>query len=163
MGVTYLAARYSRRLELCDYRADLVERGHSVPARWLLGNHQIEELTPENEDSHVIPDEQATHFAVDDLEDIVCATSLIAFSEPPRTGPTRGGRHWELGFACGIRYARWPMNSEPRIYMVGPLEHVFMSLPLRSASSHDPNALIDGRYPDWSHFLKALDAGEIGL
>ena len=163
MGVTYLAARYSRRLELCDYRADLEARGHSVPARWLLGNHQVEDLTSANEDSHVFPDEQAQKFAEEDLEDIVCATSLIAFSEPPGTGPTRGGRHFELGFVCGVRFGRWPVNSEPNIYIVGPPENVFMSLPLRTPGSHDPYALINGRYPDWQHLLKALDAGEIGL
>lgn len=38
----YLAARYSRRLELCGYRAQLAEHGIEVPARWLNGSHQLD-------------------------------------------------------------------------------------------------------------------------
>jgi len=37
----YLAARYSRRLELCGYRQQLRELGHAVDAVWLNGEHQI--------------------------------------------------------------------------------------------------------------------------
>ena len=163
MGVGYLAARYSRRLELCGYRAQLEERGHIIPARWLLGNHQVEGLTQDNADSYIVPIQQATDFALDDLEDIAQSDFLIAFTEPPRYGVSRGGRHWEFGFACGIRYARWPLNREPKIFLVGPLEHVFTALPIRVPGSHDPDALIDGRFPSWGLFLKALDAGEIDL
>src|ERR1700683_5297127 len=38
----YLAARYSRRLELCRYRAELTRLGITVTSRWLNGSHQID-------------------------------------------------------------------------------------------------------------------------
>jgi hypothetical protein len=37
----YLAARYSRRLELCGYREQLRAMGHVVDTVWLNGEHQI--------------------------------------------------------------------------------------------------------------------------
>ncbi|HZZ79637.1 MAG TPA: hypothetical protein VFE62_14045 [Gemmataceae bacterium] len=37
----YLAARYSRRVELCGYREQLRAMGHTVDAVWLNGEHQI--------------------------------------------------------------------------------------------------------------------------
>jgi hypothetical protein len=37
----YLAARYSRREELCGYRTDLERAGFTVTSRWLNGEHQI--------------------------------------------------------------------------------------------------------------------------
>lgn len=37
----YLAAKYSRRLELCGYREQLREHGHTVDAVWLNGEHQL--------------------------------------------------------------------------------------------------------------------------
>ena len=163
MGVVYLAGRYSRRLELCAYRDDLERRGHDVPARWLKGNHQVEGLTAENEDSYTLPADLATEYALDDLEDIVQSDALVAFTEAPRVGPTRGGRHWEMGFACGIRYARWPLSYEPQIYLVGPLENVFTALPIRNTRHADPHALLDGRYENWSEFLAALDSGAVTL
>ena len=39
----YLAARYSRRLELCGYRADLAGLGIEVTSRWLSGSHQLDD------------------------------------------------------------------------------------------------------------------------
>ena len=44
MTAYYLAARYSRREELCGYRADLQRLGIEVPARWLNGSHQLERI-----------------------------------------------------------------------------------------------------------------------
>ena len=37
----YLASRYSRREELCRYRSELEDQGHTVQARWLNGEHQL--------------------------------------------------------------------------------------------------------------------------
>ena len=38
----YLAARYSRREELCGYRSELEAIGHTVTSRWLNGKPQRE-------------------------------------------------------------------------------------------------------------------------
>lgn len=158
----YLAARYSRRLELCDYKVALEERGYHVPARWLLGKHQVEGLVDNNADTFVVPNEEASGFAIDDAEDIDDSDFLIAFTEEPRVGGTRGGRHWELGYASGLRRARWP-ERDPRIFLVGPLEHVFTSLPLYGTNPAHPHALIDARFETFTNFLVALDNGDVAL
>jgi hypothetical protein len=123
----YLAARYTRRLELCDYRDQLYQRGIDVPARWLNGGHQLDgkgrpiteqgELQFENGDPRV--DHLRKRFARDDYDDVTNADVLIAFTEEPRgdaSGASRGGRHVELGIAIGQR--------KP-VYIVGPRENIF--------------------------------------
>ena len=154
-----MAARYSRRVELCGYRTELEERGHSVPARWLLGKHQVEGLVDSNADTFVVPNDEASAFAIDDAEDIDASDFLIAFTEEPRSGGTRGGRHWEAVYASGLRRAGWPI----RIFIVGPLEHVFTSLPLYDTNQGHPHALIDARFETFQQFLDGLDKGYVDL
>jgi hypothetical protein len=36
-----------------------------------------------------------------DLEDVLAADTVIAFTEPPRSSTSRGGRHCEWGAAIG--------------------------------------------------------------
>jgi nucleoside 2-deoxyribosyltransferase len=105
----YLAARYSRRLELCGYAAELESAGHRVTSRWLLGNHQAE-----NEQLH--RGAEAERFAAEDLADVRAAALVVAFTEAPRTSNSRGGRHVEFGYALGIGIA---------VVIVGPRENVF--------------------------------------
>jgi len=109
----YLAARYSRRLELCGYRDRLRVLGHNVQSRWLDGKHQISDVgVPIGDDGEALVEDadESTHtkcaalrskFADDDLEDVSGADLLIAFTEPPRSGHSRGGRHVEFGIALG--------------------------------------------------------------
>jgi len=108
----YLAARYSRRLELCGYAAELETRGYSVTSRWLLGNHQAE-----NDQLH--RGAEAERFAAEDLADVDDALALVSFGEQPRTTTSRGGRHVEFGYALA--------KGIP-ILVVGPREHVFTCL-----------------------------------
>ena len=140
----YLAARYSRRKELCSYKADLEARCHTVPARWLTGAHQVSDA--ELADHETVPTEKARLFAAEDLEDILAANMLIAFTEEPRLVQSRGGRHVELGIGIGLRRAR--QAPVPKLFVVGPTENVFCAL--------DD---IDGVYGSWDEFLDALDAG----
>lgn len=139
----YLAARYSRRLELCGYRDQLRAAGHDVQAVWLNGEHQISdtgqpigehgEALVETSDpsSHVVlrsgehlseheRSERAASlrqkFAQDDFRDVAGCELLIAFTEPPRSGNSRGGRHVELGIALGLM---------KRVSIVGPRENIF--------------------------------------
>jgi hypothetical protein len=142
----YLAARYSRREELCAYKADLEARGHRVPARWLLGEHQVHGLEAARavENDGPVPAAQAVLFAEDDIEDLLGADVMVNFTEAPRHGATRGGRHVEYGVALGLRRAGYGRHQ---IYVVGPLENVFHALPE-----------IDGRFDTWAAFLARLDA-----
>ena len=131
----YLASRYSRRLELCGYREQLRELGHDIPARWLNGSHQISiDGKPIGEDGEMLVEdavaadrendgeisqraaEMRNRFALDDFQDVLTCDLLIAFTEPPRSNSSRGGRHVELGLALGMM---------KRVFVVGHRENIF--------------------------------------
>jgi hypothetical protein len=124
----YLAARYSRRLELCGYRDQLRGLGHDVQAVWLDGEHQISdhgkpigehgEALVEGDDGSASERAAAlrSKFAQDDFRDVSSCELLIAFTEPPRSNASRGGRHVELGIALGMM---------KRVWIVGPRENIF--------------------------------------
>lgn len=132
----YLAARYSRREELLTYREELQSIGHEVTSRWLNGSHQIsDEGTPIGDDGESLVEFGETekagqlrqHFAIEDLQDVKDADLLIAFTEPPRSTASRGGRHVELGYALALGKI---------VATVGPRENVFCWLPeVRAYSS----------------------------
>lgn len=109
----YLAGRFSRVEELLGVRDVLVATGHHVTSRWLDGDHQAEEDDIE----------AMRRFAQEDVDDILRADVLIAFTETPRTPSTnRGGRHVELGIALGVG---------PRIIttiVCGPYENAFTTM-----------------------------------
>lgn len=125
----YLAARYSRRIELCQYKAELEAMGHLITSRWLNGSHQIdhdgqpigehgEKLFEEGEGESA--DAMRRRFVTEDVADVQRADIMIAFTEAPRSGHSRGGRHVELGLAIA-----W----EKAIFIVGPFENLFCYLP----------------------------------
>lgn len=137
----YLAARYSRREELCGYRRDLEALGHVVQARWLNGEHQLaNDGTPIGESGEALVEgalrsgevlsekEQSKRavalrqqFAQDDWEDVNAADLVISFTEVPRSGkPNRGGRHVEFGIA---------LANSARVIVVGHRENIFHWLP----------------------------------
>lgn len=128
----YLAARYSRREELCGYRSQLEAIGHTVTSRWLNGKHQIDNSGKpigDNGEALVEDDDNSTHvkaaalresFAQEDLQDVLRSELLIAFTEVPRSGHSRGGRHVEFGVALG---------TQTPIMVVGPRENIFCWLP----------------------------------
>lgn len=124
----YLASRYSRREELCGYRSQLQSVGHTVTSRWLNGKHQISdsgvpigdhgEKLIEGDDgssSHCAA-QMRSRFAGEDFQDVMLAELLIAFTEEPRSGNSRGGRHVETGIALG---------AMKRVWIVGPRENLF--------------------------------------
>lgn len=121
----YLAARYSRREELCEYRKLLQEMGHIVTSRWLDGKHQIDDkgkpITDAGEDlvenaAGEEGNQLRLKFANDDYKDVYSCELLIAFTEPPRSDASRGGRHVELGLA--LAWLR-------RVWVVGHRENLF--------------------------------------
>ena len=122
MATIYLAARYSRREELDGYRDQLERIGHQVTSRWLNGNHPISDagLADEHGDQGFGVAERS-RFALEDLEDLTAADTIIAFTEAPRSTSSRGGRHVELGIAIG---------QGKRVIVVGHRENVFCCLPI---------------------------------
>lgn len=128
MARIYLAARYSRREELCGYREQLSALGHEVTSHWLNGEHQAADDDP---------GEQAYEFAAEDINDILDSDVIVSFTEEPRTaGASRGGRHVEHGFVLGmneaLRLAQRYLPEEVvirRVIVVGHRENVFHWLP----------------------------------
>lgn len=145
----YLAARYSRREELCAYRSTLAAHGAVVTSRWLNGNHQIDdrgvpigdsgatlvEADPGTAEADARAAELRAHFASEDLRDVECADVVVAFTEEPRVAASRGGRHVELGLALALR---------KQVVVVGPRENVFTWLPTVE------------HYPSWQSALSRL-------
>lgn len=110
----YLAGRYSRREELLRIGKQLKGMGHEVTSRWLLGKHEMKDERPGHE--------EAMMFAEEDIQDILKADVLVAFTEEPgaQKGRARGGRHVEFGYAIA---------RGMRVCVVGHRENVFCHLP----------------------------------
>ena len=125
----YLAARYSRREELCRYADDLRALGIEVTSRWLAGNHQIDDAGLSVEAKSA----ERTRFATEDYADVMAADWCISFTETPRSSNSRGGRHVEFGAA---------LASGLRVVVIGPRENVFHCLP-------DVEV-----YPGWAEFVE---------
>lgn len=126
MTRVYLAASYSRRVELLQYRQDLELLGYTVTSRWLNGTHQIAddgrpigeagELLVEGTSVETPAVELRRHFLREDMEDVAACDILVSFTEPPRSEHSRGGRHVEHGMALAFR---------KYLVIVGPRENLF--------------------------------------
>ena len=111
----YLAGRYGRREELCEYAAELRGMGYIVSCRWLSTDHSIEDDQLTNGE---LPASLAKKFALEDLHDLMRSDCIISFTEIPKETVSRGGRHVELGFALA-------RDDKMRLIVVGPRENVF--------------------------------------
>ena len=125
----YLAARYSRRQELCQYRNALEALGHLVTSRWLNGSHQISSAgVPIDETGEALieagsspdADKLRREFVEEDLSDVSNAEVMISFTEIPRSNHSRGGRHVEFGLAVAMKKV---------VFVVGYRENLFHYLP----------------------------------
>ncbi len=106
----YLAARYSRRDELREYRKTLEEAGIEITSRWLDEKEPLDSQMGQHSDAFYV--ETATI----DIKDIDRAEVVLFFAEDPLVGWPRGGRHVEFGYALGTRKS---------IAVIGPKENVF--------------------------------------
>lgn len=113
----YMAARYSRRLEAAAVMTALqeIDPGIESTARWLRGNHQIDDAGLSADASAA----ERLRFAEEDWEDVARADWLILLTEPPRSAPSRGGRLVEFGAALALNKS---------VYVIGPAENVFCCL-----------------------------------
>lgn len=107
----YLSSRWSRQAELRICRDQLVKAGIYVTSGWL----DVDD--PDNGPAGGAPSGEAARLAaLEDVEDVLRASVLVAFSEDPTSPFGRGGRHVEFGIALG---------TGKRIVVVGPRENVF--------------------------------------
>jgi hypothetical protein len=123
-GKIYFAAAYCRRLELLPHRYAAQCAGFAVVSRWLDGTRQVpgddgaSPLRGKPGDAELA--KMRARFAHEDLEEVISADLLIAFTEPAGSGRPRGGRHVELGMAIGL---------ERMVWIVGHRENIFCWLP----------------------------------
>ncbi len=117
--VIYLAGRYDRRIELCEYRAQLQDIGFIVNSRWLDGLHVLAAGLGEKTNQFA-PAEAQTWMASEDWADVISADIVINFTEPPDSDSKRGGRHVEYGAALALK---------KQVFIVGFRENVFHYLP----------------------------------
>jgi hypothetical protein len=101
----YLSSGTRRAKEMNEYAMELSILGHEVVSRW----HQGVIGTPRLE----LDDPKLEARARDDLEDIDRCDAIIAFSG---SKTSRGGRHYELGYARAKRKA---------CFLIGDPEHAF--------------------------------------
>ncbi len=112
----YLASRYSRYLEMQEYRDELAQLGHRIVSRWIEGDHQIDDAGL----SLQAKEAERIRFAEEDRIDLLSADCVISFTEVPRGSNSRGGRHVEFGMA---------LARGMKLLVVGHRENVFHCLP----------------------------------
>jgi hypothetical protein len=113
----YLAAAYSRRLELYEYAKRLEDNGFWVNARWVLEGHDIPEGTSDKEAARL-----RAKWAQEDWDDINKSTMVVSFTDGTLDYQSRkrGGRHVEFGIG---------LASDKEMVLIGPRENVFHHLP----------------------------------
>lgn len=83
----YLAARYSRMVEMRGYAEHLEAAGHVVTSRWITGVH----------DTDIITDEHQALCANDDLRDLIESDCVISFTDGDNAATRRS--------PCRIRHS----------------------------------------------------------
>ncbi len=120
----YLAARYSRREELCGYREQLRALGYKVNADWLNEMDPKKVAAIEGADDHMAGVYRREEAQMDYMQ-IIMADTLIAFTDsfdgPVAPSIARGDRHVEFGIA---------LANHARVIVVGPRENIFHWLPV---------------------------------
>ena len=106
----YLCARFSRKGEMALYADYLESKGHEVVSSWPWESNKSTDAFLEK-----ASDRQVAKMAMRDTFEIMECDAVVSFGETPKT-PTRGGRHFELGFAAA---------GGKKIYHIGPKEHIF--------------------------------------
>jgi hypothetical protein len=148
----YLAARYSRHLEMQGYSKRLADLGHRVTSRWPWAGHEEDEASESG-----MGESFARNAAQIDLGDIAAAQIVINFTDGlGKGGAQRGGRHVEFGLSVALG---------KRVMLVGPRENVFHYLPqveqfdsfnellLDLAASHEPETpgVLAGLFDNTKH------------
>jgi hypothetical protein len=108
--ITYIAARYSRKVEMKSLVEPFKKRGITVNSRWL------EETNAPEMTLNDVTKAFKTETAIADLEDIDAAESVAFFAEDPLVGTPRGGRHVEFGYA---------LAKGKKIFVIGGPENIF--------------------------------------
>lgn len=108
-NAVYLAGRFGRRMELLGYAEALRAQGIIVTSSWLKRT-AIDAISVETDIDF------ARSCADEDIADINNAQAMILFTDHDTTYPSKGGMHFETGYAYG---------TEMPMILVGPRLNVF--------------------------------------
>ncbi len=113
MSKIYLADKFAHREKMRHVANQLRDAGHEITSQWIdIGDGTTEEN---------VTDEVRVRGAVMDLDDVLCADTLLAFSYPRALPSTGGGRHVEFGYAIA---------KGKQVIVIGPKgEHIFHWVP----------------------------------
>lgn len=128
----YLGADYARKEEMHKKAAELRSHGHSVTSRWHDMGSPYASANGFGTGGVVVDSNNikaAADCALANIEDICSCDVFIVFTTGEKS---RGGRHWETGYATG---------QGKKIAIVGVREHAFQCL---SSVEH---------YDTWEQFL----------
>jgi nucleoside 2-deoxyribosyltransferase len=118
--MVYLAGRFDRQAEFCQYREELGRIDIEVVSRWLNEPSNAERVAAGKEP---YTDREWGELASHDLEDVARANLVVAFTESADVGHTSGGRHVETGAALAL--------GKPLI-VVGSPENIFHRLTVKN-------------------------------
>ncbi len=110
----YLAAQYSQRDKLKEYKVAIEKLGHTVTSSWL--NERKDPRIELNECS----DRFLREHAQTDAWDIRNSDMIVLFTVSPLQPTKRGGRHVEFGIAYAL---------DKQLVLCGPRENIFHYLP----------------------------------
>jgi len=113
MDKVYIAAMYSRMIDMRIIATYLSDQGYTVTSRWLKED-------PTNDNFTKKEDAFWRYTAEKDIQDINESDVFLLFTEPPTFPHVRGGRHVETGYALGIGMP---------VCIVGPKENIFHYIP----------------------------------
>ena len=134
----YLAARFSRKEEMAGVADRLRNVDLNNIATWVTGAHDYTGVPDEH-----IPVSAQADFAAEDLQEIHRADIVMVFTDPPGHGGSRGGKHFEAGFALAL--------GKP-IVVIGPLENVFFSYLATKEHRARHYEDLDAFIADWSPY-----------
>lgn len=109
----YIAARFEQKTEMKSLIPLFEANNIQVRARWL-----DETISPTSQLSDLAPDYCAEQAQVD-LDDIKACDIFVFFADSVAK-TTRGGKHFEAGYASGLG---------KRVIVIGPPENIFHYLP----------------------------------
>lgn len=119
----YIAGMFSTKELRKEQALSLMALGHTVTSHW------IDETVPHTVTMKDLPNQYHQETALCDVSDIDDSDLFIEFVptyaelvDAPVSSVSRGGRHWEMGYA-------WAKGKE--IWVCGPKENIFHHLPER--------------------------------
>lgn len=108
----YLADKFGHKMKMRSVRERLTAAGHEVTAQWVYVEEGLDTDATE---------EKLISYAKMDVDDVLRADLLVAFSYKRGVPSTGGGRHVEFGVA---------IQAGKPIIVVGPKgEHIFHYMP----------------------------------